>query len=432
MKSRFPATIAALCLCFSAVSVTRSAGMGASSSDWPQWRGPQRNGISQETGLLKQWPADGPKLLWQLNDIGDGYSTPVVVGTRIYLMSNRGMENEYVQALSTQDGKLIWTSRVGNVGSPSDFLYGKARSTPTVDGDSIYALGSDGDLACLEAKSGKIQWQKSIRKEFGGQPGIWSYAESPLVDGDSVVVTPGGAQATIVALNKKTGAVIWKSPVPGGDQAGYASAIVVQAGGRKQYVQFLSKGIVGVDAKTGRFLWRYAEPVKGMAQMVTPVARDGYVYGGAHAIGGGLVHLKSDRGGVAAEQVYFARGLPNSIGGSVLVGDHLYGTAGAGLVAVEFTTGKIRWQAESIGRGSVAYADGLLYVHGENGDVALVEATPEAYREKGRFTPPAQPKRNRLGPYPEKAWTYPVIANGRLYIRDIGTLWAFDIKASHQ
>lgn len=430
MKSRLLPTIAALCLCFSAVSVTRSDNIGTSTSDWPQWRGPQRNGISQESGLLKQWPAEGPKLLWQLNDIGDGYSTPAVVGTRIYLMSNRGKENEFVQALSTQDGKPIWTTRVGNVGNPQDFLYAKARSTPTVDGDFIYALGSDGDLACLETGSGKIRWQKSIRKEFDGKPGIWAYAESPLVDGDVVVVTPGGAQATMVALNKKTGAVIWKSAVPGSDPAGYASAIVVQAGGRKQYVQFLSKGIVGVDAKTGQFLWRYAEVAKGMAQMVTPVARDGYVYGGAQAVGGGLVRLRSDGGGVAAEQVYFARDLPNSIGGSVLVGDYLYGTAGTGLVAVEFTTGKVKWQAESIGRGSVAYADGLLYLHGENGEIALVEATPEAYREKGRFTPPAPPKRNRLGPYPEKAWTYPVIANGRLYIRDIGTLWAYDIKAS--
>jgi outer membrane protein assembly factor BamB len=313
VKSRLLTSIAALCLCLLAV-LASSANMAASTSDWPQWRGPQRSGISHESGLLKQWPADGPKLLWQVNDVGDGYSTPAVVGTRIYLMSNRGMENEFVQALSTQDGKPIWTTRVGNVGSPQDFLYAKARSTPTVDGDFIYALGSDGDIACLEASSGKIRWQKSIRKEFGGQPGIWAYAESPLVDGDVVVVTPGGAQATMVALNKKTGAAIWKSAVPGGDPAGYASAIVVQAGGRKQYVQFLSKGIVGVDAKTGQFLWRYKEPVKGMAQMVTPVARDGYVYAGAHSVGGGLVRLKPDGVGVAAEQVYYERGLPNSIG----------------------------------------------------------------------------------------------------------------------
>jgi outer membrane protein assembly factor BamB len=375
-------------------------------------------------------------LLWQVNDIGDGFSTPSVVGTRIYLMSNRGIENEFVQSLSTQDGKPIWTTRVGAVGNPNqDPPFAKARSTPTVDGDFIYALGSDGDLVCLEARSGKIRWQKSLRKEFDGKPHEWAYAESPLVDGDVLVVTPGGAQATLVALNKKTGAVIWKSAVPGADPAGYASAIVVQAGGRKQYVQFLSQGIVGVDAKTGAFLWRYKEVAKGPAQAFTPVARDGYVYGGALSVGGGAVRLKPDGAGVAAEQVYFARGLPNGFGGAVLVGDYLFGarTAGRGLVAVEFTTGKIKWEAESaesIGSGSVAYADGHIYLHGENGDFVLVEATPEGYREKGRFTPPNQPKKNQAGQYAEKAFAYPVIANGRLYIRDRETLWAYDIKAS--
>jgi outer membrane protein assembly factor BamB len=429
MKRRLLTTVAALCLCFSAVSMIMPANLGTPTSDWSQWRGPKRDGISQETGLLKQWPAQGPKLLWQVNDIGDGYSTPSVVGKRIYLMSNRGFENEFVQALSTQDGKPIWTTRVGNVGNGNDFLYAKARSTPTVDGDFIYALGSDGDLACLETKSGKIRWQTNLRKEFGGKPGVWAYAESPLVDGEMVVVTPGGEQATLLALNKKTGTVIWKSVIPGGEQAAYASAIVVQAGGRKQYVQFLSKGLVGVDARTGEFLWRYKDVAKGMAQIPTPVARDAYVYGGAMEIGGGLVRIKADGSGLAAEQVYFARGLPSNIGGSVLVGDYLYGTAAEGLVAAEFTTGKIKWQDECIGSGSIAYADGRLYVHGANGQIALVEASPEGYREKGRFTPPVQPKRKRLGPFPEKAWTYPVIANGRLYIRDNETLWAYDIKA---
>src|SRR4029434_1002526 len=269
--------------------ISRSANMGTSTSDWPQWRGPQRDGTSQESGLLKQWAADRATLLWQVYDIGDGYSTPAVVGTRIYLMSNRGMENEFVQALSTQDGTPVWTTRVGNIGNPDQNPpYAKARSTPTVDGEFIYALGSDGDLACLETRSGKIRWQKSIRKEFGGQPGEWAYAESPLVDGDVVVVTPGGAEATMVALNKKTGAVGWKSAVPGGDPAGYASAIVVNGAGRKQYVQFLSKGLVGVDAKSGQFLWRYAEVVKGpMASSFTPVALGDYVYGGAFFVGGG-------------------------------------------------------------------------------------------------------------------------------------------------
>ena len=431
MKSRSFTTIAAVCLFFSGVSVTWTANVGASPSDWTQWRGPDRSGVSKEVGLLKQWPAEGPKLLWQVNDLGDGYSTPAVVGNRIYLMSNIGMDNEFVQALSIQDGKPIWTTRVGNVGNPNQNPpYAKARSTPTIDGNFIYALGSDGDLTCLETKGGKIRWQKNIRKEFGGQPGEWAYAESPLVDGDLVIVTPGGAQATMAAFNKKTGAVIWKSAIPGGDAAGYASAIVVQGGGRKQYVQLLSKGLVGVDAKTGQFLWRYKDVAKGPAQYFTPIARGEYVYGGALGVGGGLVRLKADGTGVAAEQVYFERGLPNGIGGALVVGEYIYGTeAGQKLVVAEFITGKVKWQSETIGWASVAYADGHLYLHGINGQLALVEASPEGYREKGRFTPPAQPKKKQVGPYPEGAFAYPVIANGRLYIRDLGTLWAYDLKA---
>jgi outer membrane protein assembly factor BamB len=425
VKSRLLTIIAALCLCLSALPTTSSA------SDWPQWRGPQRNGTSPETGLLKQWPAGGPKLVWQVNDIGDGYSTPVVVGSRIYLMSNRGMDNEFVQSLSTADGKVIWTTRVGSVGNPNQNPnFPKARSTPTIDGSLLYALGSDGDLACIEAKTGKIRWSKSLRKDFGGEPGEWAYAESPLVDGDVVVITPGGAQATMVALNKKTGALVWKSAIPGGDPAGYASAIVVQGGGRKQYVQLLSKGLVGVDAKTGQFLWRYAQAAKGPAQYFTPVGRDEHVYAGALGVGGALVRLKADGNGIAAEQVYFIRGLPNGLGGAVLVGDHLYGTEAAQkLIATDFVTGKIKWEAENFGWASIAAADGQLYLHLiMSGEMVLVEATSEGFREKGRFTPAAPPKHKQSGPYPEGAFTYPVIANGRLYIRDLGTLWAYDIK----
>lgn len=421
-------TIAASCLFLTAATIKNNT---IASSDWPQWRGPARDGISKESGLLKQWPAGGPKLLWQINGLGDGYSTPVVVGTRIYLMSNRGLDNEFVQALSTKDGSVIWTTRVGNVGNPDQNPnYPKARSTPTVDGDLLYALGSDGDLACLEAKTGKIRWSKSLRKDFGGQPGEWAYAESPLVDGDAVVVTPGGAQATMVALNKKTGAVIWKSAIPGAEPAAYASAIVVQAAGRRQYVQFLTKGIVGVDAKTGQFLWRYAEAAKGPAQYFTPIARGEYVYGGALSVGGGMVRLKPDDKGVVAEQVYFVRGLPNGPGGAVVVGDHIYGTeVGQKLVAAEFITGKVKWQSESVGVASIAAADGLLYLHGTDGDIALVEATPDGYREKGKFSPPSPPKRKQAGQYAEAAFCYPVIANGTLYIRDLDTMWAWDIKA---
>jgi outer membrane protein assembly factor BamB len=430
MTSRLLTAVAAFSMCFSTFSLATA--QKTLMTDWPQWRGPERNGISRETGLLKEWPKNGPKLIWQANDLGDGFSTPAVAGSRIYLMSNRGMDNEFVQALSIQDGRVLWTTRVGNVGNPNqDPPFPKARSTPSVDGNFVYALGSDGDLVCLDASNGKIRWQKNLRKDFGGQPHVWAYAESPLIDGDALIVTPGGAEATIVALNKKTGAVIWKSAVPGGDAAGYASAIVVQSGGHKQYVQFLSKGIVGVDAKTGAFLWRYKEVVKGPAQAFTPVTRDAYVYGGALGIGGGLVRLKSDGSGIVAEQVYFARGLPNGFGGAVLVGDYLYGTqAMGGLVAAEFATGKVKWNAENFGMSSSAYADGNLYIHDQNGDCVLVEATPESYREKGRFRPPNPPKKKQAGQLSEGAFAYPVISKGRLYIRDLETLWVYDIKES--
>jgi outer membrane protein assembly factor BamB len=404
--------------------------MNVAGADWPQWRGPDRSGVSKESGLLKQWPEGGPKLLWQVNDLGDGYATPIVVGDRIYMLSNTGMENEFVQAISAGDGKVIWTARIGNVGNPNQNpSYPKARSTPTIDGAFLYALGSDGDLACLEVKTGKVRWSKNVRQEFGGQPGEWAYAESPLVDGDVVVVTPGGPQATMLAVNKKNGAVIWKSAIPGGEPAGYASAIVVQAAGRRQYVQLLSKGMVGVDAKTGQFLWRYAEVAKGPAQYFTPVARGEYVYCGALGVGGGMVRLKADGNGVSAEPVYFTRGLPNGIGGAVVVGDHLYGTeVTQKLLAVDFVTGKVMWEAPNFGWGSIAAADGHLYVHLVTGDYILVEATPQGFRQKGRFTPPNPPKHKQVGQFPEMAFTYPVIADGRLYVRDLGTLWAYDIK----
>ncbi|MGD1095541.1 MAG: PQQ-binding-like beta-propeller repeat protein [Bryobacteraceae bacterium] len=409
-----------------AVLVTFSLSAGA--EDWPQWRGPGRTGLSQETGLLKEWPKAGPKMLWHLTDIGEGYATPSVVGGRLYMLSNRGMDNEFVQALSVEDGKQLWSTRVGKVGNPDqEPHYPMARSTPTTDGELLYALGSDGDLVCLETATGKLRWQKSLRADFGGVPGQWAYAESPLVDGDQVIVTPSGKEAAMVALNKKTGALIWKSAVPGGDPAAYSSAMVVEAAGHRQYVQFVNKGVVGVDAKTGTFLWRYDRTGKSVAaNMPTPVVRDSYVYTIAQHIGGGLIHLVPNGQGVNAEEVYFTRGLPNAVGGSVLLGDTLYGANEVEYVAADFLTGKIKWHEEGIGAGSTFYADGLLFVHGENGDVALVSAAEDGYHEHGRFSPPGQPK--HVGGR-EKAWAYPVVAGGRLYIRDLQNLWCYDVKA---
>lgn len=395
--------------------------------DWPQWRGPERNGISQETGLLQEWPKEGPNLLWKVTDCGSGYSTPSVVGDRIYLLGNDGTENEFVAALSTADGKRIWTTRVGNVGNPKQNpSFPAARSTPTVDGEMLYALGSDGDLACLETATGKVRWSKNLRKDFGGQSGEWAYSESPLVDGQTVVITPGGSDATILALNKKDGEPIWKCALPEGDHAAFSSAIVVDGGGVRQYVQLLEKGLVGVDAKTGKLLWRYSKPISRYgANIPTPVASDGYIYVASAGTGGGAVKLKFKEGAVEPEQVYFESKLPTAIGGSVKVGDYLYGT-GQALMCIDFKTGEVKWQERALGAASLCYADGRLYLHGESGDVALVEPSAEGYKEKGRFTPPDQPARKGGM---EKAWAYPIVANGHLYIRDHGNLWCYDVKA---
>lgn len=406
--------------------VIASAVAGAAlAADWPQWRGPDRTGISKETGLLPEWPAEGPKLLWSIKDAGSGYGTPAIAGGKLFLISNQG-ETESLFARDAASGKVLWTVGLGKVGNPDQQpSYPGSRSTPTVDGALLYALGSDGDLKCVETASGKVRWSKSLRADFGGQPGVWAYSESPLVDGDAVVVTPGGPQATLVALNKRTGDVIWKSAVPGGDQAAYASVIIVNEGGVKQYVQFLQKGLVGVDAKTGKFLWRYDRTaMNSPANIPTPVAGDGYVYSASGRGGGALVRLKNENGVVTPEQVYYSNRLPTAIGGAVRIGDYLYGTATAGLLCVHWTTGEVKWQERGIGAASLAYADGRLYLHGENGQVALVEPTPEGYREKGKFTPPELPERPRGA----MAWAYPVIANGKLYIRDQGSLWCFDVK----
>lgn len=395
--------------------------------DWPQWRGPNRDGVSKETGLLKEWPASGPALLWQQKDIGSGYSTPAIVGDRIYVISNKGTENEFVQALDTKDGKQVWSTTIGKVGPNQGPQYPGSRTTPTVDGELLIALGSDGDLACLETKTGKIRWQKNFRADFSGQPGTWAYSESPLVDGDAVVCVPGGGTATVVALNKKTGDVIWKTALPTADQAAYASPIIVEVNGVKQYVEFLQKGLVGLDAKTGKLLWRYEKTAQGSpANIPTPVADKNYIYSAAGRSGGGLVKINVKDGGFEAEQVYFSPKVPTAIGGVVKVGDYLYGTTGQGLMCAEFVTGDSKWQESGVGPGSVCYADGRLYVHGENGDVALVEATSDGYHEKGRFSPPGKPEyANQM----QKSWSYPAIADGRLYIRDREALWCYDIKA---
>jgi outer membrane protein assembly factor BamB len=263
------------------------AQLKAFDGDWPGWMGPDRTGVSPETGLLKQWPKGGPELLWMARDVGEGYSTPSIAAGKIYLMSNRGLDQEFALALNVKDGSKIWERRIGKVGEPKQFgNYTGSRSTPTVDGEAVYVLGSDGDLACLDAAKGQVRWKKNLRVDFNGKPGIWAYAESPLIDGGVLVCTPGGDTATLVALNKTNGEVIWKTAVPaavggGGmpksNAAAYASAIVATVNGVKQYIQVLTGGVVGVAAKDGKLLWQY-DKMKGSTMCNTPLFHDGFVF----------------------------------------------------------------------------------------------------------------------------------------------------------
>ena len=416
-KSHYTSALVALLGLAAVVTVHSSL-----AKDWPQWRGPNRDGISQETGLLKDWPAGGPKLLWQQKESGSGYSTPAIVGDRIYALGNKGTDDEFVVAFDVKDGKQVWSTTIGKVGPNQGPQYPGARSTPTVQGDVLYAFGSDGDLACLETATGKVRWKKNVRTEFSGKPGNWAYCESLIVDGDVVYCSPGGTDAAVVALNKKTGDVIWKCALPEGDTAGNACPILMEVGGIKQYVQPMGKGVMGVDVKSGKFLWRFDKTPGGIP---TPVAFNDSVYCAGGRSGGGLVKLKVNSGSVETEQIYFSPKMPTAIGGAVKVDDHLYGATQQGMMCANFATGETKWQERGIGVGSVCVAEGRLYVHGEDGDVALVEISSEGYREKGRFTPPEQPSREGR----TKAWAYPVVANGKLYIRDQNSLWCYDVQA---
>lgn len=394
--------------------------MQVRAEDYPQWRGTDRTGVSKETGLLKSW-AEAPKLLWKAENLGEGHATPAVVNGRIYGMGLRG-ETEGVWCLNGQTGKEVWFSPIDKkkeLGAGQGG-YG-SRSTPTIVGDKLYTLGVNGALVCLNLKDGSMVWGKSLVRDFGGEVPRWGYCESPLIDGNKLIIAPGSRDATLVALNRNTGSTLWKCAVPEGDAAHYSSAIIANVDGQKQYIHFLSGGVVGVSPE-GQYLWRFNSPANNVANCSTPLYKDGYVFAASsYNTGGGLAKLTYSGGKTTAQQVYFTKDMKNHHGGMVLLGDYLYGFDDRTLTCLEFKTGKIMWTDRSVGKGSVTYADGHLYARSERGPVALVEATPTGYKEKGRFDQP-----DRSG---APSWPYPVVSNGRLYLRDQNVLLCYDVKA---
>ncbi len=389
-------------------------------ADWPQWRGPDRTDISTETGLLKAWPAEGPQQNWVFRDAGLGYSGVAVVDNVIYTMGARD-EQEFVIAVNAANGEELWSSPMG------DRLTNKwgdgPRGTPTVAGEMVYALSGSGALVCADAKTGRIVWQTTMA-EFGGKRPGWGFCESVLVDGDQVVCTPGGAKGAVLALDRLTGAKVWQS-TEFTDGAQYASILPIEFEGQRQLVQLTQKTLVGISPADGKLLWKSEWPGQ-TAVIPTPIYKDGHIYiTSGYGVGCKLVKLAPD---ADPTDVYVNKVMKNHHGGVVLIGDHLYGYSdGVGWICQDFLTGELVWnEREALGKGCLTFADGKLYLVDErDGTVALVDASPAGWKEHSRFTlSPQTEQRSPSG----RIWTHPVVANGRLYLRDQELLMSYDIS----
>jgi outer membrane protein assembly factor BamB len=410
---------------FVSICITSTNPNCALADDWPQWNGRNRDGRSADTGLLAEWPADGPKLAWQATGFGKGYSTISVVGDRLYTLGDKDGAG-WVMAASANGGKILWSAKVGAAGSPGvpGYDFPGPRSTPAVDGNLVVALDAWGELVGLNAVDGKEQWRRNLVKDLGGAPPTWGYSESPLVDGEQVVVTPGGPKGALAAFNKKTGELIWQSK-EFTDPAHYSSIVPAQIDGTRQYVQLTAASVVGISAKDGSLLWRAARQAN-IAVVPTPLVAGNEIYvTSGYGAGCNLFKVTSAEGKFSVNQVYANHVMVNHHGGVVRVGECIYGYSdGKGLTCQKARTGEALWAEKAkIKKGSVACADGKLYCREEDtGTMILLDAASVGYTEKGRFN---QPGRSQ-----EKAWSHPVIANGKLYLRDQDLLLCYDIKAA--
>ena len=399
----------------------------AAEPDWPQFRGPKRDGLSPDTGLLKSWPADGPRLAWKAEGIGEGFSSVAVVGDKVITMGDLN-DACYVFAVDRKDGRRVWEAKVGKPGGGSG--YPGPRCTPTVDGDRVYAIGQHGDFICVGLSDGKVHWRVNLLKDFKGSSGTWQYAESPLVDGDKVLCTPGGREATILALKKMTGTEAWKGHTPDGESAGYSSIMISRAAGKKQYVTLTSKSVVSFDEQ-GRFLWRFGATddrfADNTANIPTVVLFDdpNLIFASAgYSRGGALIRLASAGGRIESKEVYWNEKLRNKHGGVIRVGEYLYGDYNdtGRIWCAEAKTGDVKWsrkdKTEGGGSAALTYADGLLYVRFQNGWVALVSADSKTYKLVSTF---------RVPNGSTNCWAHPVVIGGKFYLRERDAIWCYDV-----
>jgi outer membrane protein assembly factor BamB len=406
----------------------------ANPADWPQWRGPARDGLSPDTGLLKSWASRKPKLLWTADGMGGGYASVTVAAGRIYTTGNQAT-GQAVTCVNAADGKVLWTKTITD--SVPKHSHDGSRCSPSIDGERLYAIASSGKIACLKTSDGSEIWSKDFRSEWGGRMmSGWGFSESPLVDGDWVLCTPGGPSAMIVALDKLTGREIWRTALPPGeggnkDGAAYSSIVISQACGVKQYVQLVGRGVIGVRAEDGKFLWSYEEIANRTANIPTPLVSGDYVFcSTGYQTGAALLKLVKSGDGVRCEEQYFLGGdkAQNHHGQMILKDGYVYfgHRHGQGFpICIELESGRIVWGGDQRGPGSgsaaITYADGHLYFRYQSGEVALIEATPSAYRLKGFFRP------DYVGSNP--CWAQPVVIGGRLYLRDQDKLMCYDVRA---
>jgi putative membrane-bound dehydrogenase-like protein len=388
--------------------------------NWPQFAGPNRDNKSRETGLLRQWPEGGPKLAWISRGIGTGFSSVAVVDGVVYTMGNKD-RTEAVIALDAGTGEKIWSTPIGWA---SLLREGDGpRSTPTMHQGKVYALGGKGNLACLKASDGTVYWQRNILRDFGAKTPDFGIAESVLIDQNRLICTPGGDKATLVALDPKTGKELWTALLPQKDRANYSSPLIAEVGGLRQYVQFTAAGTVGVRAENGEFLWRDNTAANGLANCSCPLVVGNLVLtSSSYGTGASLVRLIPNQSKTKAELVYHTLDMKSHHGGMLVTDGSVYGSSDPGiLTCLDLATGKVKWRTHSVGKGSITYAEGRLYLRSEKGAMYLVDAAPAGYRDLGHFE---QPKRSD-----SPAWPYPVVAAGKLFLRDQDLLLCYDLQA---
>lgn len=406
----------------------------AQAEDWPTFGGSDRTSVSSETNLLDQWGSDGPKLMWTATGAGRGYACPAVSNGRVYTLGDslstapEGDTDEYLSCFSAKNGKALWKTKTGPAWTEGKLQWQGSRGTPTVDGAHVYVLTPHGQLVCANTKNGTIVWQHNLKDDLGGaKHDGWGYSESPLVDGDKLLCTPGGPKATVVALNKSTGKVLWKCVRPDDVGAGHSSIVISHVGGQKVYVQNTGGGPMGI-AENGKLLWEYDMPPP-TAFIPTPVIQDDYVFSVAgYGLGGALLQqIPGANGEVTIKEIYGPKtALGNKHGGVILVDGRLY--AGAEdqniIYCADLLTGEVLWKKRGSGSNStsVIAADGKLFVRFQNGTMALAKIDPQGYEEISSFTTPGS------GESDQPSWAHPVIANGKLLLREGDAILCYQIS----